>query len=46
MHGLLHAIGFDDRDEVQARRMHAEEDRILTSLGLGAVYAPRGEERP
>jgi len=45
VHGLLHAIGFDDQDEVQARRMHAEEDRILTSLGLGAVYAPRGGER-
>lgn len=48
VHGLLHAIGFDDHDEAQARRMHAEEDRILTALGVGAVYAPRGErgERP
>ena len=42
VHGLLHAIGLDDHDEVHARQMHAEEDRILTSLGLGAVYAPRG----
>ncbi|MDA1262181.1 MAG: rRNA maturation RNase YbeY [Planctomycetota bacterium] len=45
VHGLLHAIGFDDHDEEHARRMHAEEDRILTLLGIGAVYAHRGGGR-
>jgi probable rRNA maturation factor len=41
IHGLLHLLGYDDRDAQQAARMHRTEDRILTSLGLGPVY---GEE--
>ncbi len=39
VHGLLHCLGHDDHDEAAAARMHAEEDRVLTRLGLGAVYA-------
>lgn len=44
VHGLLHAIGFNDQDEEDARQMHAEEDRILTAIGLGAVFLPRGHQ--
>ncbi len=44
IHGLLHSIGFDDRDPTQATHMHREEDRILTSIGIGAVFAPRRGE--
>lgn len=38
VHGLLHQLGFDDRDVNQARRMHQQEDKILTKAGLGTVY--------
>lgn len=38
LHGVLHAIGFDDRDDAAYSRMHAEEDRILSAIGVGAVF--------
>ncbi len=38
IHATLHLLGFDDLDEVDAVRMHAEEDAILEELGIGAVY--------
>ncbi len=41
VHGLLHAAGFDDATDDDARRMHEEEDRILGAIGVGAVYAVR-----
>ena len=44
LHGLLHCTGFDDRTPDDHARMHAEEDRILQAIGLGAVYGR--EERP
>jgi probable rRNA maturation factor len=40
-HGLLHALGFDDATEAQARRMHRREDEILLHLGYGLVYNHR-----
>ncbi len=39
VHGTLHLLGYDDHTRRHAARMHAEEDRILTALGWGAVYA-------
>ncbi|MSQ90864.1 MAG: rRNA maturation RNase YbeY [Phycisphaerales bacterium] len=45
VHGLLHAVGFHDQTAEESQQMHAHEDRILTALGLGAVYAPRGEQQ-
>jgi probable rRNA maturation factor len=30
-HGILHLIGYDDRDPVEARLMHGREREILTS---------------
>jgi len=38
LHGLLHLCGFDDRTEVDFRRMHRTEDKILTRLGIGAIF--------
>jgi probable rRNA maturation factor len=37
-HGMLHNLGHDDLNEDQAKKMHAEEDRILNSLGYGTIY--------
>ncbi len=52
IHGVLHCLGHDDHEDAAAARMHAEEDRVLEAIGVGAVYgrpfAERGraEERP
>ena len=40
LHGLLHLDGLDDRTAPGFRRMHATEDRILSRLGVGPVFAP------
>ncbi len=37
-HGMLHNLGHDDLAEDQAKKMHAEEDRILDVLGYGTIY--------
>lgn len=39
LHGVLHLSGFDDLATADHRRMHREEDRILTAIGVGAVFA-------
>jgi probable rRNA maturation factor len=46
LHGLLHCAGFDDRDEGSAAKMHAEEDRILHTIGVGATYGAAGQASP
>jgi len=38
VHGTLHLLGYDDQTEEDAARMHAVEDEILVSVGLGAVF--------
>jgi probable rRNA maturation factor len=40
IHGLLHLSGYDDRTDSQFRTMHRMEDKILTRLGIGSVFAP------
>ena len=42
-HGTLHLVGYDDGTAKEAAAMHTEEDRILTLLGIGAVYGDAGE---
>jgi len=42
LHGLLHAVGFDDRTPLDYARMHAEEDRLLAVIGVQATFAPEG----
>jgi probable rRNA maturation factor len=32
-HGVLHAVGYDDRDPVEAGLMHAREREILSAGG-------------
>ncbi len=39
VHGLLHLAGHDDHEPRAAAAMHRAEDRLLTRLGVGAVYA-------
>ncbi len=38
VHGTLHLLGYDDRRKSDATRMHAMEDEILSSIGLGQVF--------
>jgi probable rRNA maturation factor len=38
LHGVLHCAGFDDRTPDAFDAMHAEEDRILTALGIGPTF--------
>jgi len=47
LHGMLHLKGMDDRTDSQYRRMHRLEDRILTRLGVGAVFhsSPNGASK-
>ncbi|MDG1137426.1 MAG: rRNA maturation RNase YbeY [Phycisphaerales bacterium] len=39
VHGILHCCGFDDHDEKSHALMHEEEDRVLSSIGVGAVWS-------
>lgn len=39
VHGILHCLGHDDQDEAAREAMHAREDSILTSLGIGPVFS-------
>ena len=38
LHGILHVLGHDDREQADYARMHAEEDRLLEKIGLGGVF--------
>jgi probable rRNA maturation factor len=42
LHGVLHALGYDDLDDASFERMHAREDEVFRLLGLGAAFG-RGE---
>mgnify|MGYP006282544809 CR=1 FL=1 len=42
LHGVLHGLGFDDGTAAAGARMHGEEDRVLSAIGLGAVYGVGG----
>jgi probable rRNA maturation factor len=37
-HGMLHNLGFDDKDEKEAKKMHETEDALLQELGFGIIY--------
>ena len=37
-HGLLHVMGYDDRSDAGARRMHRREDELLAAFGVGRIY--------
>jgi probable rRNA maturation factor len=38
VHGLLHLLGWDDRDPRAAAAMHRREDELLTAAGVGRVF--------
>ncbi len=38
VHGTLHLLGYDDHSDEEAARMHAMEDDILQSVGIGIVF--------
>lgn len=45
VHGVLHLMGYDHEDEIEAQRMESFEARILGSLGIADPYAcPTPEE--
>lgn len=43
VHGLLHLLGYDDRQPREATKMHARENEILTALGYPDVFGGPGE---
>lgn len=43
-HGLLHLVGYDDHRDEDYAAMHAREDMILESLGVGAVFSAPNEQ--
>jgi len=45
VHGLLHQLGYDDRNLRQARIMHEKEDQFLQELGFGKVYYQGDKKR-
>ena len=42
VHGLLHAAGFTDEATDAHAAMHAEEDRLLEAIGVGATFVKKG----
>lgn len=42
LHGVLHCLGHDDHADEAFERMHAEEDRILTAIGVGPTFHASG----
>ena len=39
VHGILHCMGFDDHEDEAHKQMHEEEDRVLTAIGVGAIWS-------
>ncbi len=46
VHGLLHLLGFDDRQPAARRQMKREEDRLLTQLAERFPFRRLGKTRP
>ncbi|MDA0295134.1 MAG: rRNA maturation RNase YbeY [Planctomycetota bacterium] len=44
VHGLMHAIGHDDHEPEAHALMHAEEDRLLTKIGVGPIFRSHSNE--
>lgn len=45
VHALLHCLGHDDLEAEAWAKMHAEEDRVLRAIGVGATFARSTEAR-
>ena len=44
LHGVLHCAGFNDKTAPEYEAMHAEEDRILSAIGVGATFHGTGRD--
>jgi probable rRNA maturation factor len=44
VHGLLHLAGYDDVKTGDYDKMHQEEDRILTAIGIGPTFVPTAQD--
>ncbi|MCW5766074.1 MAG: rRNA maturation RNase YbeY [Phycisphaeraceae bacterium] len=42
LHGVLHCLGHDDHSDEGYRAMHAREDEILRTLGVGETFGEAG----
>ncbi len=40
IHGMLHCLGHDDRDDASFERMHEAEDELLERIGIGRTFRP------
>lgn len=45
VHGVLHLLGRDHEDDVEAEEMETEEREILAGLGVADPYAVESEDR-
>ena len=45
LHGLLHAVGYEDHDAATAHDLHTEEDRIMSALGITVASALHKDDR-
>jgi len=45
LHGMLHLMGLDDRNETDYTHMHCIEDDILTRMGVGKVFHRKAKPR-
>ncbi len=44
LHGVLHCAGFNDKTAPEYEAMHAEEDRILSAIGVGPTFHGTGHD--
>ena len=44
LHGVLHCAGFNDKTADDFEAMHAEEDRILSAIGVGPTFHAGGRD--
>ena len=44
LHGVLHCAGFNDKTAPEYKAMHAEEDRILSAIGVGPTFHGIGRD--
>jgi probable rRNA maturation factor len=44
LHGLLHLAGYDDVKTRDYDKMHREEDRVLTAIGIGPTFVPTAQD--
>ncbi len=44
LHGVLHCAGFNDKTAPEYKAMHAEEDRILSAIGVGPTFHGTGRD--